>query len=112
MDENRRGLPPADQPQHAGATERAEARKRFIRRRRKMLTLVEELSLRTRRVQPMMRQMERSPSAWTDIRQRLAGIDDRQPGREGRAGQPPPGAPRPDAHHARKARGACATAAS
>ena len=38
--------------------ERAEARKRFIRRRRKMLTLVEELSLRTRRVQAMMRQME------------------------------------------------------
>ena len=37
---------------------RLAARKRFIRRRRKMLTLVEELSLRTRRVQAMMRQME------------------------------------------------------
>jgi len=37
-----------------------DARKRFIRRRRKMLTLVEELSLRTRRVQAMMRQMEES----------------------------------------------------
>ena len=34
-----------------------EARKRFCRRRRKALTLVEELSLRTRRVQQMVRQM-------------------------------------------------------
>ena len=42
------------------AAVRSEARKRFIRRRRKMLTLVEELSLRTRRVQAMMRQMEDS----------------------------------------------------
>lgn len=38
--------------------ERDETRKRFIRVRHKMLTLVEELSLRTRRVQSMMRQME------------------------------------------------------
>ncbi|NUQ62456.1 MAG: RNA polymerase sigma factor RpoD [Pirellulales bacterium] len=44
--------------------ERAEARKRFIRNRRKALILVEELSLRTRRVQAMMRQME-------DISQRM-----------------------------------------
>ncbi|MEM9658242.1 MAG: sigma-70 family RNA polymerase sigma factor [Planctomycetota bacterium] len=34
--------------------ERAAARQRYLRRRRKMLTLVEELSLRTRRVQPLM----------------------------------------------------------
>jgi len=38
--------------------QRTAARKRFIRRRRKTLILVEELSLRTRRVQAMMRQME------------------------------------------------------
>ena len=31
---------------------------RYIRRREKMLMLVEELSLRTRRVQPLMRQLE------------------------------------------------------
>ncbi len=37
---------------------RARARRRFLRRRRKALTLVEELSLRTRRVQAMMQQME------------------------------------------------------
>lgn len=51
--------------------ERAEARKRFIRRRRKMLTLVEELSLRTRRVQGMMRQMEDTVNRMDQIRQHL-----------------------------------------
>jgi RNA polymerase primary sigma factor len=37
---------------------KTQARARFIRRRRKMLKLVEELSLRTRRVQPCMHQLE------------------------------------------------------
>jgi len=37
--------------------EKLAARKRFLRRRRKALTLVEELSLRTRRVHPMMKQL-------------------------------------------------------
>jgi RNA polymerase primary sigma factor len=37
---------------------KATARERYIRRRRKMLKLVEELSLRTRRVQPCMHQLE------------------------------------------------------
>ncbi len=51
--------------------ERVAARKRFIRRRRKCLTLVEELSLRTRRVQAMMRQMEEVSSRMDQIRARL-----------------------------------------
>jgi RNA polymerase primary sigma factor len=42
----------------ACGTEKAAARQRFLRRRKKMLTLVEELSLRTRRVQPLMQQLE------------------------------------------------------
>lgn len=50
---------------------RQEARKRFIRRRRKMLTLTEELSLRTRRVQAMMRQMEDTVSRMEEIRRHL-----------------------------------------
>ena len=50
---------------------RQEARKRFIRRRRKMLTLIEELSLRTRRVQAMMRQMEDSVARMDEIRRHL-----------------------------------------
>ncbi len=40
------------------AEAKAAARQRYIRRRRKMLVLVEELSLRTRRVLPCMRQLE------------------------------------------------------
>ncbi len=54
--------------------QRAEVRKRFIRRRRKMLTLVEELSLRTRRVQGMMRQMEETLRRMDEIRDRLSRL--------------------------------------
>ncbi|MEN6557891.1 MAG: RNA polymerase sigma factor region1.1 domain-containing protein, partial [Thermoguttaceae bacterium] len=53
------------------ASGRTEARKRFIRRRRKMLTLIEELSLRTRRVQGMMRQMEDAVGRMEAIRRQL-----------------------------------------
>ena len=42
----------------APAEEKLAARTRFVSRRRKMLQLVEELSLRTRRVQPMMKVLE------------------------------------------------------
>jgi RNA polymerase primary sigma factor len=63
----RRGTPPE---------ERLEARKRFIRRRRKILTLIEELSLRTRRVQSMMRQMEETLARMDQIRQRLRCLID------------------------------------
>jgi len=51
--------------------ERLAARKRFIRRRRKCLTLVEELSLRTRRVQAMMRQIQETSRRMDEIRERL-----------------------------------------
>jgi RNA polymerase primary sigma factor len=53
-----------------GAEERAECRQRFLRRRRKTLVLVEELSLRTRRVQAMMLQME-------DISRRMGVLRDK-----------------------------------
>jgi RNA polymerase primary sigma factor len=56
---------------------RAAARKRFIRRRRKTLILVEELSLRTRRVQAMMRQMEEISARMEWIRRRLREIASR-----------------------------------
>ncbi len=52
----------------------AVARKRFIRRRRKTLTLVEELSLRTRRVQSIMRQMEETADRMNAIRRRLDAL--------------------------------------
>ncbi len=56
------------------AVVKAQARRRFLRRRRKTLILVEELSLRTRRVQAMMRQMEEICARMHWIRQRLAVI--------------------------------------
>jgi RNA polymerase primary sigma factor len=64
---------------------RQEARKRFIRRRRKMLTLIEELSLRTRRVQAMMRQMEDSLGRMDEIRRQLRLMLNNAPTRDKRA---------------------------
>ena len=79
--------------------QRLEARKRFIRRRRKMLTLVEELSLRTRRVQAMMRQMEDSLARMEQIRA-VAAQAARHPRGPRPPHEPPPRTPRPDARHA------------
>ncbi|MGQ9574480.1 MAG: sigma-70 family RNA polymerase sigma factor [Thermoguttaceae bacterium] len=56
--------------------QRGKCRLRFIRRRRKMLVLVEELSLRTRRVQAMMRQMEEISQRMEAIRARLRELAD------------------------------------
>ncbi|HYW81080.1 MAG TPA: sigma-70 family RNA polymerase sigma factor [Thermoguttaceae bacterium] len=54
-----------------GSEQRTEVRQRFIRRRRKMLTLVEELSVRTRRIQAMMWQMEETVERMEQIRAQL-----------------------------------------
>ena len=51
--------------------ERAAIRKQFLRRRRKCLQLVEELSLRTRRVQPLMRDLAEHLERMDTIRARL-----------------------------------------
>jgi len=61
------------------------ARKRFIRRRRKMLTLVEELSLRTRRIQSMIRHMEDALARMDEIRLRLRHMIDNPATRDKRA---------------------------
>jgi RNA polymerase primary sigma factor len=55
----------------AETTESARARKQFIRDRFKCLTLVEELSLRTRRVQPLVRQLKEYSRRMDWIRGRL-----------------------------------------
>jgi len=65
--------------------ERQETRKRFIRRRRKMLTLIEELSLRTRRVQGMMRQMEDTLERMEVIRRQLRMMINTPPMKDRRA---------------------------
>ena len=54
--------------------QRRDIRERFLRRRRKCLQLVEELSLRTRRVQPLMKQLEEFSLRMQECRTRLAAI--------------------------------------
>lgn len=54
--------------------ERAAARKRFLRRRRKALQLVEELSLRSRRVVPLMKQLENISKRMDFIKSRLESL--------------------------------------
>jgi RNA polymerase primary sigma factor len=47
------------------------ARVRYLRRQEKMLVLVEELSLRTRRVQPLIRQLEQMSQRMDEIKEHL-----------------------------------------
>jgi RNA polymerase primary sigma factor len=54
--------------------ERAVIRQQFVRRRHKMLALIEEMSLRTRRIQSMMRQMEDICQRMFKIRTRLQAL--------------------------------------
>ena len=53
---------------------KAEIRRRFIRNRRKCLQLVEELSLRSRRVVPLLGQLEKISRRMTFIRDRLSAL--------------------------------------
>jgi RNA polymerase primary sigma factor len=52
--------------------EKAAARVRYMRRREKMLVLVEELSLRTRRVQPFIKQLEDMSRHMSELKQQIA----------------------------------------
>ncbi len=54
--------------------QKATARKAFLRKRHKALQLVEELSVRTRRVQPLMKQMDDYSRRMDFLRQRLEDI--------------------------------------
>ena len=51
------------------------ARRRFCRNRRKALTLVEELSLRTRRVQPLVRQLKEMSRRMDSLRSKISVLD-------------------------------------
>ncbi|MGE0757155.1 MAG: sigma-70 family RNA polymerase sigma factor [Pirellulaceae bacterium] len=62
-----------------------EIRRSFLRRRRKCLQLVEELSLRTRRVQPLIRQLEQLADRMLDIRERLTDLKNLPGNKEERA---------------------------
>ncbi len=54
--------------------QRREVRRRYIWRRRKCLQLVEELSLRMRRVQPLMAQLQESSRRMAKIQQQLQNL--------------------------------------
>ncbi|MHB1038060.1 MAG: sigma-70 family RNA polymerase sigma factor [Pirellulales bacterium] len=58
------------------AAARQAMRNRFCRRRRKALTLVEELSLRTRRVQPLVKQLQEIAGRMDFLRTRIAALAD------------------------------------
>ena len=66
-------------------TQRKAVRMRFLRRRRKCLQLVEELSLRTRRVQPLMHQLKDISERMLMIRERLRRIENDPHSRDERA---------------------------
>ncbi len=77
----------------------------------KCLTLVEELSLRTRRVQPMVKQLDEFSRRMDYLRCRVKELrhaSGTTPGPD----QRPPRAARPDAAHARKPQAACVAAAT
>jgi RNA polymerase primary sigma factor len=54
---------------------RQEAWRRFLCRRRKALTLVEELSLRTRRVQPLMKRLEEMSRRMDEVQRKIAVLE-------------------------------------
>jgi RNA polymerase primary sigma factor len=58
----------------ASSDEKAAARIRYVRTRDKMLVLVEELSLRTRRVQPIIRQLEDMSKRMDELKRKIAEL--------------------------------------
>jgi len=65
--------------------EKRAARRRFLRNRGKCLQLVEELSLRTRRVQPLIQQLVEFSKRMDEIRARLSRLEATGVGKEERA---------------------------
>ncbi len=65
--------------------ERRAARQRFLRRRRRSLVLVEELSLRTRRVQQLIKSLEEHCQKMEQLQRRLALMPDSTATKDARA---------------------------
>ena len=59
--------------------EKSQARVRFMRRRAKLVTLVEELSLRSRRVSPMIKQIQSIAERMTFIQKQMRATDETAP---------------------------------
>jgi RNA polymerase primary sigma factor len=70
---------------HATREERLAAKHRFRNRRRRALTLVEELSLRTRRVQPLMRELDELAGRMETLQQRIAELEPNTAAKDERA---------------------------
>ena len=68
--------------QSTTARQRKKIRTQFIRNRQKSLQLVEELSLRTRRVQPLMHQLKHFSERMTQLKQELASLRQEGPTEE------------------------------
>jgi RNA polymerase primary sigma factor len=66
-------------------SQRLAARDRFRSRRGRALTLVEELSLRTRRVQPLMHQLEEISRQMDSLQERIAQLDGNSAAKDERA---------------------------
>jgi RNA polymerase primary sigma factor len=62
--------------------EREAAAERMVIRRRKMCTLCEELSVRTHRLQPLVKRMEQIAQQMTQIEQEIKKLNRRQPSRQ------------------------------
>ena len=98
----RRRLPAAPRRAHARRGEGRDSAEQLRLRRRKAVTLVEELSIRTQKVQPLMKKLEQIASGWTSWKSEIEALQG-QPHRQGGPGQPRERAARPDAHDARRA---------
>ena len=78
-------------------------------RRRKAVTLVEELSIRTQKVQPLMKKLEQISPRMDELEQQIEDLRGDRGAKEDRANLEKE-LQRPDADHARGARPACASA--
>ncbi len=65
--------------------DREELRKRIRIRRRKMVTLVEELSIRTQRVQPLMKKLEQISQRLTDLEEQIRELQGNRLAKDDRA---------------------------
>ncbi|MBL9080706.1 MAG: sigma-70 family RNA polymerase sigma factor [Planctomycetales bacterium] len=65
--------------------QRRSLRRSLLSRRHKMLVLVEELSLRTRRVQPMIRQLESMLTRMESLKLKIGQLDDNTAAKDDRA---------------------------
>jgi RNA polymerase primary sigma factor len=68
-----------------GEEERKQHRRRLKMRRRKAVTLVEELSIRTQRVQPLMKKLEQISHRMTELEHHIVELDGERAAREDRA---------------------------